>query len=290
MNKDFKTDDTVIDLENKEEIVEKKVDTNKQIVKKPKEKTKKSTTEKVKKEKREATQEEKIRMRKSRRVFTGVIFTFLALVGVISIVMSGTKVVTKMLDNTAEKEVYNKLLTNYVMYDPLPFESYEKADKKTILLSSIWAAIMNEDMTGFETNEYGETYLPATVIDKYFVSIFGSSNKLEYISFEDQGINYEFNEDKKAYTVPVTSYPVGYIPQVDDIKTSFPTGNEKQVTVGYLYQTANSWEEVAEITLVKYVDYIFEKQDSEYILVAVRESEKQVELVATPSPKPEENK
>ena len=37
-----------------------------------------------------------------------------------------------------------------------------------LLASSVWAAIMNEDMTMYETDEYGQPLLPAIDVDKYF--------------------------------------------------------------------------------------------------------------------------
>ena len=51
----------------------------------------------------------------------------------------------------------------------------------------------------------------------------------------------------------------------------------RTVTVGYL-SPSTSWADTGEKSLSKYMDYIFEKQDGSYALVAVRESEMKVEL------------
>ena len=55
---------------------------------------------------------------------------------------------------------------------------------------------------------------------------------------------------------------------------------EKIVTVGYL-SPSTSWADTGEKTVSKYMDYIFEKQDGQFCLVAVRESSMKVELPQT---------
>lgn len=214
-----------------------------------------------------------------RRIITGAVFSFLALVGVLSIFRGIIGAGAKILDNSAEKQEYNNLLTTLVVYDPLPFESPEQADKQLLLASSVWAAIMNEDMSLYETNEYEQTLLPAVDVDRYFAKVFGTQLKLEHKSFSDQGVDFEYDENAAAYSVPATSFPTGFAPQVEKIKTSF---TEKIVTVGYL-SPRTSWADTGERTVSKYVDYIFEKQDGQFCLVAVRESNMKVEA-AQPSP------
>ena len=99
---------------------------------------------------------------------------------------------------------------------------------------------------------------------------------LEHGDFSDQGADFEYDEDKQAYIVPVTSLPTGFTPKVEKIKTG---GGEKIVTVGYISPATNCNDDPSG-AVSKYVDYIFQKQGGEYYLVAVRESAMQVELSA----------
>ena len=218
-----------------------------------------------------------------RRIITGAVFSVFALIGVLSVISNIFSMGMKIVDNTAEKQEYNNLLTTLVVYDPLPFETPEQADQQMLLASSVWAAIMNEDMSVYETDEYGFTLLPAIDVDKYFSKLFGTGMKLEHGSFQDRDVEFEFNDDKQAYVIPATSFPTGFAPQVEKIKTSF---SEKIVTVGYL-SPSTSWADTSGSTLSKYVDYIFEKQDGQFVLVAIRESSMKVEqpeVSATPAP------
>lgn len=216
---------------------------------------------------------------RKRRIIIGAVFTVLAFVGVLSIFTGVVKIGTGLFDNSEEKQKYNNLLNTLVMYDPLPFESPEQADQNVLLASCLWSAISNEDMTQYETDEYEQTLLPAAVLDKYYSKLFGTQTKLTHGTFTDQDVEFVFNEDKQAYVIVPTSFPVGYSRQVAKIKKSF---GEKTITVGYL-SPQTSWADTGERTIAKYVDYIFEKQDGEYYLVAVRESNTKVEVAASSS-------
>ncbi len=211
---------------------------------------------------------------KNRRIITGAVFCLLAVTGLFSIIMGIFNTGVKIIDNEGKKQEYNALLKPLVMYDPLPFETPEDADQKVLLTSSVWAAIMNEDMTKYETNEFGEPLLPAIDVDKYFAKIFGNQISLAHGTFSDRDVEFKFDEEKQAYSIPATNFPTGFEPQVEKIKSGFST---KTVTVGYL-SPSTSWADTGERTVSKYMDYIFEKQDSGYALVAVRESSMKVEL------------
>ena len=209
-----------------------------------------------------------------RRVVIGAVMCVLMLIGMGTIIASGVGVVVKIFDNTAEKEAYNALLSTLVVADPLPFESPDQADMDLLLSSSVWAAVMNEDMSKYETNDIGQTYLPAVDVDRYFAKVFGTQFVLEHSDFSDQGADFEYDEDKQAYIVPVTSLPTGFTPKVEKIKTG---KGEKIVTVGYI-SPATNWNDVSDGSVSKYVDYIFQKQGKEYYLVAIRdESDTKVE-------------
>lgn len=218
-----------------------------------------------------------IQSKHKRRIVIGAVMCLLMLIGVASIIVTGARVTAKLLDNTAEKEKYNALLTTLVVADPLPFESPDQADQTILLSSSVWAAVMNEDMEQYEKDDFGQTYLPAVEVDRYFTRVFGTQYTLTHQSFSEQEIEFVYDEAKQAYVVPITSFPTGFTPKVEKIKTG---GGEKIVTVGYI-SPATNWNDDTSGAISKYVDYIFQKQGSEYYLVAVRESKMQVEVAVS---------
>ena len=214
-----------------------------------------------------------------RRIGVGFVMCVLMLIGIGTIVSGGVKIAAKIFDNTAEKEAYNAMLATLVISDPLPFESPDQADGDWLLSSSVWAAVMNEDMEQYEKNDFGETYLPAVEVDKYYAKVFGTQYALTHRTFADQEIEFQYDEAKQAYIIPVTSFPSGFTPAVEKIKKG---SGEKIVTVGYI-SPSTSWTDTESGSVSKYVDYIFQKQGQNYYLVAVRESEMKVEVAASSS-------
>lgn len=219
----------------------------------------------------------KIERKHRRRIAIGFVMVVLMAIGLASIVFAGISGVQMLLDDTDEKEMYNQLLATLVVSDPLPFESVEQADQDMILASCVWAAVMNEDMSKFEKNEFDQTCLPTVEVDKYFAKLFGTQYTLEHRTFSDQGVEFYYEEDRQAYAIPATSFPTGYTPKVEEIKK---VDGDKIVTVGYI-PPSTSWTDVSDGKVSKYVDYIFQKQGDNYYLVAIRESEKTVEVTAS---------
>lgn len=217
-----------------------------------------------------------VKKKHRRRIIIGAVMVCLMAIGVISVIMTGVNVASKLFDNTKEKQKFEALLATLVVNDPLPFESPEQADQDLLLASSVWAAVINENMEQFEKNDFGQTYLPSVEVDKYFTKVFGTQFTLEHRSFTDQEVEFEYNEEKKAYAIPQTSFPTGFTPKVEKIKRK---GKDKVVTVGYI-SPAISWSDVSDGSISKYVDYVFQKQGKNYALVAIRESAMKVEQVA----------
>lgn len=211
-----------------------------------------------------------------RRIVIGAVMCALMLIGIGTIVAGGVKITAKIFDNSEEKARYNTLLAPLVVADPLPFETPDQADQDLLLSSSVWAAVMSEDMEQYEKNDFGQTYLPSVDVDRYFARVFGTQYTLEHRTFADQEIEFTYDEEKQAYIVPVTSFPTGFTPDVVKIKKG---GGEKIVTVGYISPTT-SWTDTSDGSISKYVDYIFQKQGQNYCLVAIRESDMKVAVTA----------
>ncbi len=264
--------DKIIDTENF--LPDEKSDSHKITYKA--EKVSETDSEAIVYESEENTTHNSTDKKRKRRIATGAVMCVLMLIGLGTIIAGGVSVVAKIFDNTEEKEKYNAMLSTLVVSDPLPFESVDQADQDWLLSCSVWAAVMNENMEQFEKNDFGETYLPAVDVDKYFTRVFGTQYTLAHRSFADQEFEFQYDEAKQAYIVPVTSFPTGFTPKVEKIKTG---GGEKIVTVGYISPTT-SWTDTSDGAISKYVDYIFQKQGQNYCLVAIRESAMKVDISA----------
>lgn len=214
-----------------------------------------------------------LRRRRRVRQVLGAVVCILVVIGLGSVVAGTVQLGAKLFDDSDEKAAYELRLRNLVALDPLPFESLESlsdSQKGTLLNAAIWSSIGDSD--SYEHDEVGAMYLPTFDIDKTVAALYGPNFKFEYTTFEGNGMIFQYVEEKQAYLLPITSAVNTYYPEVAQIKRE---GETKRVTVGYisLYSTGGEFSMDANLTPIKYLDYMFTKQDGEYYLSAIVESE-----------------
>ncbi|MEG0109596.1 MAG: hypothetical protein RR675_00640 [Oscillospiraceae bacterium] len=218
-----------------------------------------------------------LRRRRRIRQLIGAVVCLLVVVGLATLLRAGFLSVAKLTDNSGEKAEFETRLTNLVAKDPLPFDTLGEANQDLLLSAAIWGTLAEADQSVYERDDIGQPYLPTVDVDNFVAKLYGKEFKFEYKSFEDnQGLAYTYIEDKQAYLIPITGAMAEYFPRVAKIKREKDT---KRVTVGYLSPYGAGGEFNASTTLkpVKYLDYIFTKQDKEYYLSAITESKMKVE-------------
>lgn len=228
------------------------------------------------------TKEEKERMRRRRRrQLLGGALCVLIVLGAVSLVSAGVRVTAKLFDDTKEKEQYEKLLAPIVMLDPVPFDSLETADQNMLLQTAIWETIYNEDITKYERDDVGALILSAVDIDKNGALLFGKDYVLEHHTFDANGMQFVYDEEKSGYIIPITGTTSAYTPKVVKIKNSV---QQKRVTVGYVAPpTGFSLDGTLSTEQGEpafYYDYIFTRQGDGYYLAAMTTSEMKPQTAA----------
>lgn len=221
------------------------------------------------------TKEEKARMRRRRRrQLLGGVLCLLIVLGAASLVTAGVRLVGRLTDDTEERQEYARLLAPMVMLNPVPFDSLETADQNTLLQAAIWGAIYSEDLTQYERDEVGALILPVVDVDKNGARLFGSEFVLEHHTFDANGMQFVYDEERMGYIIPITGTTSSYTPEVVKIQTSVQT---KRVTVGYVAPpTGFSLDGVLATERGEpafYYDYIFTRQGDGYFLTAITTSE-----------------
>lgn len=213
--------------------------------------------------------------RRKLRQLLGAVVCVLVVIGAVSAVSSGAKMVGKLFDNTDEKVAYQERLLYLVALDPVPFASLADANLNTLLNAAIWETIAGSNADAFEHDETGALYLPTLDIDKTVAKLYGPDFKFTYETFEDRSLVYTYIPEKQAYLIPVTSAIADYMPRVTKIKKE---GDMRRVTVGYLSQTGTGGEFIVSATVepMKYYDYMFKKVGKETYLTAIVDSETKV--------------
>ncbi len=234
------------------------------------------------------TKEEKERMhRRRRRQLLGGVLCLLIVLGAASVVSMAGRVVGSLFDDSEERAAYEKLLAPLVMLDPVPFDSLETADQNLLLQAAIWEAIYNEDIadeTKYERDETGALIMPAVDVDKNGALLFGPNYVLEHHTFDADGMQFVYDEERMGYIIPITGTTSAYTPKVTKIKTSV---KEKRVTVGYVAPPTGFTLEGSLSTEQSepafYYDYIFTRQGEGYYLTAITTSDTQPEQSSSSS-------
>ncbi|MEG1073746.1 MAG: hypothetical protein RR867_04305 [Ruthenibacterium sp.] len=217
--------------------------------------------------------------RRKWRQLLGAVVCVLVVIGAISAVSFGVKMVGKAFDDTDEKIAYEERLLYLVALDPVPFATLSDANLNTLLNAAIWETIAGSNADAFEHDEVGALYLPTLDIDKTVAKLYGPDFKFTYETFEDRSLTYTYIPEKQAYLIPVTSAIADYMPKVTKIKRE---GDIRRVTVGYLSQTGTGGEFIvsANVEPIKYYDYLFKKDGKETYLTAIVDSETKAEAPA----------
>ena len=233
------------------------------------------------------TPEEHARLQRRRgRQALGLLITILVLVGFVTVLRAGVRLVANLFDDTAQKQEYEDKLEGLVLFDPMPFDGIENIDDLTLREAAVWGCIYNiqETQGGFDNYntdpDTEQLLLPSVEVDAYLARLVGPSFKLTHRSFEMEDMTIEFDESSQCYKIPVTG-TVGYYRAV--VTRLFKRSGQLHVTVGYIptSSTDDSIINQSSDTPTKYMDYLFERQSGSWYLTGLTESETKPDSTAS---------
>ena len=233
------------------------------------------------------TPEEHARLQRRRgRQALGLLITILVLVGFVTVLRAGVRLVANLFDDTAQKQEYEDKLEGLVLFDPMPFDGIENIDDLTLREAAVWGCIYNiqETQGGFDNYntdpDTEQLLLPSVEVDAYLARLVGPSFKLTHRSFEMEDMTIEFDESSQCYKIPVTG-TVGYYRAV--VTKLFKRSGQLHVTVGYIptSSTDDSIINQSSDTPTKYMDYLFERQSGSWYLTGLTESETKPDSTAS---------
>lgn len=192
-----------------------------------------------------------------------IVLVILCLIGLFTVLRVCFNLTKRIVDNTAQKSAYERMLMPLVMFDPVPFEDPVNYDGDSMLQSSVWAVLMDKDRT-LQYDDNLQIVVPASDVDVKCQQLFGPDVKLTHQSFGDYETNFYYDSDTKSYLIPVVTISGFYTPRVDEISKS---GDEITLRVGYIppssiQNISFSGEEKKEEEPTKYMDYVLHKSAS----------------------------
>lgn len=210
--------------------------------------------------------------RHARALPVGGMMMVLAVIGLVSVIIASISFTSKLLDNTAEKQKFRRIIAPVMMFDPVPFERATDIDELQLLNSSLWAALYTDKRDSYAYDEVGQLILPASDVDVACSKLFGPEVKLVHQTFGDYEISYLYDEETQAYHVPVTGHLSVYSPEVAEISRK---GDLYSLVVGYI-PPGNAWTmdftgNRSQPEPDKYMTYELKKVGSNYQLMAIKD-------------------
>ena len=230
--------------------------------------------------------------RRLARQVVGSVALLLALIGLFTVLGWIVGLVRSALDDSGLRKAYRDRLYGMVMLDPVAFDDVNSVDPGVFKQAAIWGTVYQVLNSGGSLDQYerdpdtGSAMIPALEVDTYIANLLGPEYKVPEGTFSTEEFVYQYDEEKQAYLVPVTSSVAQYTPTVEKISRR---DGKRIVTVGYVPTATNNATGELSLTAptepTKYMDYVFTRgENRQWYLTALRESEMQVEVTPTPAP------
>lgn len=204
----------------------------------------------------------------------GIIITIFAIIGLITVIGSVVSSVSSYFENREyeKREEYKTFIAPVIMNDPDPFDDVINADQSQLIGAAIWAFLSGEiDPNSVDYTENGMV-VKQEVVEKEFSRLFGKDVAPLHQTVEGgDGIEFEYDSEKKTYTVPITGINAIYSPTVLDMKTH---GSTVILTVGYLAST--DWQQGINGDMippepVKKISIYLRKGNDDYYISSIKE-------------------
>lgn len=199
----------------------------------------------------------------------GVIVIIFALIGVASV---GVMIKNAITDEASKSEDYSKYadyLTWVVGIDPDPFTDITKADFDDLLNIAFCTLLSDEVKTGeYDVTEVG-MIVPATDVERFFVSMFGSDVQIVHATVQGYGYEFQYDATLNHYIVPLTGVTPPFTPRIESVTK---TGGLVTLKVGYV--GTSSIEVSADGTLSaaqpdKYMEITLKEAGSSFNLISI---------------------
>ncbi len=230
--------------------------------------------------------------RRLARQIVGGVALLLAVIGLFTVFGWVVSLLRSVLDDSDRRKAYEDRLFGMVMLDPLAFSDVSSVDPGVFKQAAIWGTVYQVQNSGGSLDQYerdpdtGSAMIPALEVDTYIANLLGPEYKVPEGTFSTEEFVYQYDEEKQAYLVPVTSSVAQYTPTVEKISRR---DGKRIVTVGYVPTATNNATGELSLTAptepTKYMDYVFTRgENRQWYLTALQESEMQVEVTPAPAP------
>lgn len=176
----------------------------------------------------------------------GLLVLLLALVGLISLIVTGVGAIRKAQDDTPLRQELESFLSPVMQYCPTPFSDINDEPQDTLLLASIWRVSKAEyvrmlregsDVSQYPSDDLWRMMIPVSEIEESYHYLYGPDAEPIHRSIEEgsEDFSIEYDVENDCYHVPLmTTVSSNYTPVLDTVKRK---GDTVTVRVAYVSNT-----------------------------------------------------
>jgi hypothetical protein len=201
-------------------------------------------------------------VRKNKWAFpVGLLIVLLAVIGVVFLILLSVDGIKFLTNDHKQKEEYETFLMPIVMNDPDPFDDITKANMEQLLDSAIWSLIRQNAETDKYEYDDDRLVIPRKDVENEFAKLFGTDTKPKHQTVSGSEYQFEYDEGKAGYKIPIFGMENTYTPKVIDIDKK---NNSILLTVGYI--SGSEWAQDERGNLI-------EPDPSKYVRITIREKD-----------------
>lgn len=162
----------------------------------------------------------------------GVLFSLLACVGLVSLILMGSRFFGRFSSGDSGKKAMEDVIYPAVIMDIDAFSKPSELTSNQIITAAIWSLVMDKDAVKKYERTFDVITVPATDVETYAVKLFGSElPAFEHGNAGPSEARFYYSEENKSYNIPVRPVTFTYSPRIKSVSRS---GNEYTLDVDYM--------------------------------------------------------
>lgn len=202
--------------------------------------------------------------------FCGVVFTALAVIGLIFSINYGINHFRSFTAGEDKKDNFSDVIYPAVIMDIETFSSPSELSSEQVISAALWSLVMSAD----DMEKYEKTFdiisVPAIDVESYAARLFGDDlPSLTHCTVGSGELKFYFNEATKSYNVPVNPITFTYEPEIKSVSKN---GNEYTLTVDYLKELPAWMKENDKfgLEISKTVEFKLVLKDDSYMISSMK--------------------
>ena len=197
--------------------------------------------------------------------FLGVIFTLLAIVGLIVTVNYGINRFRSFSVGETKRDRFTEVIYPAVIMDIESFANPSELASDQVISAALWSFVMKGDFSKY-TVTFDIISVPAVDVESFAAQLFGDNlPELSHATVGSGELKFYYNEAQKCYNVPIQPISFTYQPEITYVSK---TGSEYTITVDYIKELPAWMKDKEDYTpdVSKTVEFRITEKDDSYTI------------------------